>query len=226
MSSKTIIRYNKQQEPKSNEFDSQCNCIIVEGRDDALFFEKILYDMGYDETNAIIIMSDGKDKLLNLCRGVLKGRAFINGGSIKNIAIFFDADDDIDASFSAISKCFTNNFENMKIIKGKICESFNGGRFGIYMLPDNKSSGALEDICIELIKGEQELAESYLKCCELDIPNSDKKKRFLQIYLATKPHLCRGVGMGFKRGAIPTNDKILGGIKEFIQDVFDSHYVS
>ena len=116
--------------------------LIVEGKDDLFFFEALLVFIGL--SRAIEIReSSGKNNYLTMLKTVESIGGF---DSVECLALTRDADDDFRASFD--SAC--GHLKTVGLAPPKAHGSYQSGSpaTGIFILPDGKSAGALEDLCL------------------------------------------------------------------------------
>jgi len=91
--------------------------------------------------------------------------------------------------------------------------------FGFFVMPDDSRNGDLETLCLDTVQGRplEQQSEAYLR----GVPNASNldamSKRKTQVYLAgINADLCRGPGLGFKRGHFDDSHVVLNPLKQFL----------
>lgn len=131
--------------------------LMVEGIDDQKVIEKLLQRRKIVFNDFGIHNCQGIDKLLNLLPTI------INAGSYEIIGIIVDADEDIKTRWQVIkdiiSKSGYKNIPNDSQPKGISLEDENEElpEIGIWIMPDNKIRGAIEDFISFLIPDNDEI---------------------------------------------------------------------
>ncbi len=124
----------------------QEHILIVEGKNDELFFKALCEKIGIN--NIQIISLSGKDNLESKLKAIKNTSGF---PTVKAIGIIMDANDNPTSTFQKIQNALRQiglpapqnpfQFNN----KGKI-------KVGIAIIPDENTAGELEDLCIKLLR--------------------------------------------------------------------------
>lgn len=159
-------------EPKVVEKLDKSHLIIVEGKDDAKFLEKFCDVYNVNTSNIELHIIGGCDKLkkylstLDLTTGYKK---------LKSISIIFDADNDFKKSFEDIEDAFKN-------ITKDIIQN-------IYLFPNNKDNGILEDIILSNKIFFSDEIKQNINDFFHTVKNTDKEEKFpLNEYSEKDPH--------------------------------------
>lgn len=136
--------------------------LIVEGKDDQRVIWSICQTYNIPETFTVEVASyedhidGGVDELL---RGI---PVRLKTAGLQNIGIVVDADTDLDSRWQAISTRLRHSgYTNIPIhpsAQGTIIEQDNLPRFGIWIMPDNRLPGMLENFVAQLIPNDDNLA--------------------------------------------------------------------
>lgn len=231
MSEKTLICYDKfvkndsETQILTNKVEGQRNCCIVEGINDAYFFESILLDMdsGYDSSNTVICITHGKERLDKFASAFFINEAFTRG-PLRNIAVCFDADENPNKSHEDVLSTLRKHIDGAELTGASPVEKTTDRNIGVFLLPDNEHAGTLETLCIKMIEENEETLSALERCKCLNLPEDRfYQKRLMQAYLATpRRDFCSGVGMGLKKKLLPRYAQHLKRVKAFLSECFES----
>jgi hypothetical protein len=184
--------------------------LLVEGSDDRHSVVHLLKRRGFDwddETTVRPYVSDenGIDKLLRAVPVTLKG-------TYERIGIILDADSDPAARWEQVrarARRAELDLPASPDPQGTIIQQ-HGRRFGVWLMPDNASAGALEHFLGRLVPQGQPLwvyaDEATKKARELDAPclERDHAKSVLYAWLAWQEEPGRPFGIALKAGLFET----------------------
>src|SRR6266511_2045577 len=143
--------------------------LLCEGPDDFAFFLSLLAFLQISDEIVRIERLEGRRQLHDR----LNGLAIRDQGRIlKAMAIVCDADDPDDgqAAFGKVRDDLrATGFSVPERAAGFVHVSWGGSlslSVGVFIMPDNRATGALEDLCLTAIAGEPSLAcvEPFLNC--------------------------------------------------------------
>jgi hypothetical protein len=190
----------------------------TEGQDEVAFFEELFKHMGMEN---IVDLREvkGKDNFKNEIRLLKRVTGF---SGLEAIAIIRDAD-----------KSFTNTFKSIIGVLKRcgLQTPKNPGEFslgkpkvGVFIMPDNKSSGALETLCLETVKDakEMECVNRFIDCAnQLENPPKEKDiaKAKVQAFLAIMPEVPDRLGIGAKKGYWDFDSAELAPLKNFLSEL-------
>ena len=147
--------------------------LFVEGQDEENFFGELLKYIGI--TNVQIISYDGKDNLRNELKTITKIPDF---SKVQLFGIVRDADNNIEGAFKSICQILKNN----NYMPPDKPNTFSSGapKVGIYIMPNNKDDGMLEDLCLKTVKDSPliECIEELIECANLMYENGEVKEFF------------------------------------------------
>ena len=192
--------------------------LLVEGLHDVLFFKELLkyleiFDVG-------IYQYKGKKNFKNEFPSIKNTPGFKN---VKIIAIVMDADENSDGAFESI--CGTlRRYEKTPpimtsppVIKKEFTQK--NPKIGVYIMPDNNSNGALEDLCLKTVEGHDKIncVEYFWKCVsKFDECPKNPSKAKVQAFLASMPECAEHVGRGAEKSYWEFESKELNELKQFL----------
>lgn len=189
--------------------------IFLEGTDDALFFDHLLTGMNADPEQVGLVTVGGKGEFIAKIKGFKKTPKFTQRKT-KGILAIRDADDDFHVAEKEMTALFNSTF-GINLKHGEIQEK-DGILYGFFLLPGTNRSGDLEELCLDTVTGKalEEQSAAFLSATEVT-PQDQFYKRKAQVYLAGfTGDLCRGAGLGFKKGKFDDQHETLQPIKDFI----------
>jgi 5S rRNA maturation endonuclease (ribonuclease M5) len=190
--------------------------LIVEGKNDELFFKALCEKIGIN--NIQIISLSGKDNLESKLKAIKNTSGF---PTVKSIGIIMDADDNPTSTFQKIQNALRQiglpapqnpfQFNN----KGKI-------KVGIAIIPDENTAGELEDLCIKVIENDPAFCcvEKYIECLnQKGLGPKKLSKSKIYAYLSSKETPEIRLGEAAQRGYLDLDHKALDKIKDFIESL-------
>jgi hypothetical protein len=198
----------------------RASVLLVEGTDDAFFFETILAQLRADPARVAIAIIGGKDNLTSELGAFIKSSAFVSG-VIHSYAIIVDSDADPVASLRKVHAAL-GKYNQPKASVATI-DATSQPKVGVYLIPSGTESGELETLALKTVDGAPVMPhlQTFLKEAQSISGNLDKiYKRSAQAFLAVQPgELCRGTGRGFSNGHFPLADPCLDDIKRFVTEL-------
>lgn len=140
--------------------------LLVEGKDEEVFF-KILLER--KKIGGIQIMpSGGKQKFQKHLPALRKTPGF---DKIISLAVIHDADESADKAFQSIQSALNNNELKSPDKIGKFVSS--SPKVGVFIIPDGKSKGNLESLCLSTVKSNDiKCIDSFMDCIKQNSNNS------------------------------------------------------
>lgn len=197
--------------------------LLVEGKDEVNLFEALMDYLHI--TDVDIRSAGGFVKFSKLYPSVVITTGF---SSVKKIGFVRDAEaNEADSAFESISnivkKCTPNILlpnQAGKIVQGDI-------KCGIFIMPNNKNSGMLEDLCLESVKDTllYNQTEKYILEAESLFNTEDKlyyniHKAKLQAYLAGTLNIPRNLGEAAMQGLWDFSSSAFDGVKNFLTTLY------
>ncbi|MDE2873932.1 MAG: hypothetical protein OXU69_10630 [Gemmatimonadota bacterium] len=177
--------------------------VYVEGRDDKHVIGHLLIRRGADPEGRLgFVDSRGKQGVLDAIR------VAVGAGTGRSVGFVLDANDDPDATWRAVgSRLRRAGVDAPDRIPqdGFVGESAEfGTRVGVWLMPDNRRTGALEDFLKDLIEvGDRllphaEASTAGAKELGARFPSVDTKKAVLHTWLAWQREPGRPYGVAIK----------------------------
>lgn len=199
------------------------NLIYVEGPDDAYFMDSLLAEAGASEDDVRISIIGGKDNSINSLTELVKSSAYVRK-IIKKVLIVIDADKDPSATMNYLQSISTKIGLPNPVLRNFVRYE-DDREFGVYLLPDCKSPGDLEELLISSVLEERrfEISKQAIDSAVAEYGAFDREsKRIAQIYMALHPGDCRGVGRAFALGAFGRGGGV-DELKRFLMEFIAPH---
>ena len=129
--------------------------LLVEGRDEEVFFKVILTKMEIQDIIQII-PTGGKQQFSTIFPAIINVPGFNQVGSL---AIIQDADNDASATFQSICSTLNKRELHAPVQIGTFTR--DTPKIGVFIIPDGKSTGILESLCLSTIE-----SRSIMKCVD------------------------------------------------------------
>lgn len=207
--------------------------LLVEGKDDRKVIVCLLKEL--DIQNIQVAYIKGKDKLknpdaINILSAALKTSQY-NKTTIKTLGIILDADGkDVSSSFqkicSFIKKLDELQIKNLSFDIPNKCAEFtkNKTKVGVFIMPDCKSAGMLETLCISSVKDEpiMKLVVDFInRVIEInkELSHLDKRKAQAYISVASPKAQKKAIGEAVEDGIFNINSPEFDTIKDFLKNM-------
>jgi len=193
--------------------------IIVEGKDDKLFFEKLIENIGIADVQIHF----------------LGGKSFFtapNFNSIKlapdfrqvqYLIVIRDADEDATGAFQSVCSILTQ----IQLPVPASPLTFTNGtlKVGILIVPPKGNKGKLEDVCLSMISGYKEIKciKDFFCCLKKvlekeNYPN-DLAKAEIQAFLSSRKESVPHLGVAAAKGYFPLTSPALDEIRVFLSQI-------
>lgn len=221
------IKDIKEMEHKKIEDNISC-LLLVEGKDECYFFEsyiKYLSENNYLTKEKIQILDvGGKDKFKSNFK-VLHGDVDGNFRNITRIGFVRDADENSDGAFKSIQNILKEYSEiPCPLSREENINETNALHTGIFIMPDNSSKGALENLVLETVKDKKEYkcVENFIDCIpKYKTSNKNKiAKASILAYLASQKNVVNSLGVGAQKGYWDFEHVSLTQLRDFIIKLF------
>lgn len=205
-----------------NNFKIQATKLLaVEGKNECNFFESLLRYEHMDGIQRVDI--GGKDKFQIELPLLTKLDGFRN---VEVIGFIRDADT-LPANSAFNSVCETLRKTNRPVPNSIHLLADGKPKTGIFIMPDNQSTGTLESLCLLSLEGQKikECINDDLSCFYPDMNQSEKdkfnesKSRVLS-YLASRAPITNSLGIGAQNGYWDFSHGCFGEIKKFLHAIF------
>ena len=198
--------------------------LAVEGKDECNFFKALLKHIGINNIQLLDI--GGKDRFPLEFPALYNQEGF---NKIKRLGFIRDAETN-PAQSAFESVCHIIKTHNLSVPdNANEIKRTNIPHIGIFIMPDNKGTGMLENLCLETIKSMPQFSciESYISCIAPSLSPSEKEifneqKARVQTYLASRSPIVNSLGLGAQKGYWDFNHHCLDDIKYFLRELFNS----
>ena len=190
----------------------------VEGQDEVAFFEELFKHMGM-ENHVDLREVKGKDNFKMEIPLLTRTTGF---SGLEAIAIIRDADVSFTNTFKSVIGVLKQNGLQTPNSPGEFSQG--KPKVGVFIMPNNKSSGALETLCLETVKDAKEMdcVNLFIDCAN-QLENPPKEKDFdkakVQAFLAIMPEVPNRLGIGAKRGYWDFDSAELAPLKNFLSEL-------
>lgn len=193
--------------------------LIVEGKDEEYFFEKLFKHMSLEKQIKIWSL-DGVDNMSNKLKVIQANPEF---GKVSTLAIIRDADNSISSALQSTKDILRSL--NLPVPENNM--SFQQGdriKTGVFIMPGENIEGKmLEDLCLSTKSDDIniELINEYLSKLKENgstYPNNESKAKCL-IYLASSEKVVNSIGIGAKKGYWNLDHSCLDDLKVFVNKI-------
>ena len=195
--------------------------VVVEGNDDRQLVGAILRELGI--TNVEIENVGGK---YNLRAGLNALRR--REPDLAAIGVIRDADDSASSALQSATDALTYAFNAAPASHAELTPRSADAptALGVFIMPDGKSPGSVEDLCWQAVKDTPAAAcaEEYLRCLnDSDALNSkNDAKSLAHAYLAAQESPTQTVGIGAQKGYWPLDHNVFRPLREFLQQLSEA----
>lgn len=211
----TLLKCMEKEKPRLKKIHCH-KVLIVEGKDECVFFEVLLDYLGIEGVE--IHDAGGKTNYEDRIPALMSTRGF---DEVEIIGVVRDADDNVDGAFNAIK----NLMIHLGFSPPDTNYTFKNGNpnIGIYILPGNSKNGMLEDLCLSTVNGHPvmghvddfiDMAASLPACS----PKNHSKTK-TQVFLASMPKIACSVGLGAKMKYWDFDSDELKELKTFLENM-------
>lgn len=195
--------------------------LAVEGKDECNFFESLLRIERMDGIQLVDI--GGKDKFQIELPLLMKIDGFRN---VEVIGFIRDAEDLVaESAFNSV--CETLRKNSLPVPVSINVPTDSKPRTGIFIMPDNQSTGTLESLCLRVLEGQKikDCIDDFISCFYVDMDQSEKSKfnepksRVLS-YLASRAPITNSLGLGAQNGYWDFSHGCFSEIKKFLHVLF------
>nr|VFJ65612.1 MAG: hypothetical protein BECKFM1743A_GA0114220_103863 [Candidatus Kentron sp. FM]VFJ70318.1 MAG: hypothetical protein BECKFM1743C_GA0114222_105523 [Candidatus Kentron sp. FM]VFK18438.1 MAG: hypothetical protein BECKFM1743B_GA0114221_105462 [Candidatus Kentron sp. FM] len=199
--------------------------LLVEGKDESNFFDGMLKYMKVEGVQLVDI--GGKDKFKTKFPFFCKSDGF---SEVRALGFIRDAETKkADSAFSSICAILEKyDLPVPKAISTISNENGRGIKTGIFIMPNNRDAGMLEDLCLESIKTDPvlECVNRYMECCLSSLPENEREfnesKARVQTYLASKRDIASSLGLAAQKGYWDFENGCFHEIERFLNELFTS----
>ena len=187
--------------------------VLVEGKDDELFFDAICQHLGLGDIQFRQI--GGKANLRNALRGVVSDPGF---SKVIALGIVLDADDSFEATFQSV--CDALQKVGLPVPTQPMTPASGHPRVSVMILPDAQNPGSLEDVCLKAIAGTpvMKCVDNFFCCLQRHClpPPKNLSKAKVHAYLASMPDPDKRLGESAQAGYWDLNHPAFDVLKNFL----------
>jgi hypothetical protein len=192
--------------------------LAVEGQDEIAFFKELFEHMGMLDIVDLLEVK-GKDNFKNEIPLLTRTTGF---NDLEAVAIIRDADDSYKSAFESVKSVLKKNSLQAPERPGEFSQG--NPKVGVFIMPDNKNSGMLENLCLETVKEKEEMkcVNRFIDCAnQLENPPKPKDiaKAKVQAFLALMPEVPNQVGLGAKKRCWDFDSAELAPLKNFLSEL-------
>lgn len=196
--------------------------LAVEGKDECNFFNALIKSMGVNGIQIIDV--GGKEKFNKIVPLFVNSERFWD--NVKRFGFIRDAEDK-EALSAFTSICDVLKHCNLPVPSSplQIVEA-NGMQTGIFIMPNNRNKGMLEDLCLSSIKNDEvyTCVEAFTQCYEPKIEQNKyiPSKARLLAYLATRTPIVNSLGLAAQQNVWDFGNPCFDKIKMFLLELFSA----
>ena len=194
--------------------------LLVEGRDDESFFQRIIERR--NDKNVQVIAFNGKDNLGEFLANNLIPRLKPNP-IVKTIGVVRDADDSYERAFQSIGDSLRTAglpppSKPLTYAAGML--EGDAIRVVAYIMPDNNSDGDLETLCLKAVSEAPAMAcvDQYFDCLKSinHVPRQESKARLRAFLSANPDNPNLLIGHAIAAGVLPWDSPAFAEIHKFL----------
>jgi len=196
--------------------------LIVEGKDEELFFEALMKNLGL--TDIQILPIGGKFKLRENLKHIVKVSP--NFHLVTSLGIIRDANDSPTGAFQSV--CDALKKVKLPVPVSPLIPSIGPNprnpkyhiKVNVFIMPDENSLGDLEELCLRAVKTDPAMkcVVQYFYCLQhqgLSLPKQMSKAK-VHVFLASRAEPDKRLGEAAKAGYWPWNHNTFEKIKNFL----------
>lgn len=190
---------------------------LVEGKDEERFLEVFISRRIKPESNYQIVGCGGKDNLPKIIKLLTKTPGF---HSVERLVVIRDADDSAKNAFESVRFALERAGLPAPQSAGAFSACTAGISAGVYILPNCKDEGMLEDLLISSFDAgnKYNCIQSFWDCVERCGPaTGTKSKGTVQVFLAAQEKSVRDLGAGAEKGCFNFDSSSFEHLRGFLK---------
>lgn len=194
--------------------------LLVEGRDDFWFFQRIIERRGSEDIQ--VVQFYGRDRLGDFLTNVLVPR-LRSSDTVKVIGVVRDADEFYDRAFQSVGDSL--RLAGLPVPSAPLTYAegmLDDVTIGVvaYVMPDNASQGELETLCLEAVREAAAMpcVSSFFECLDSigHVPGKVDKARLGAFLSANPDDPNLRIGEAVAAGVIPWDSPAFASIHQFL----------
>lgn len=173
-----------EQEKRQIEIEQE-KLLVVEGTDDARLFKALMRHIGVSGIQVLNV--EGKDNIKKMLKVIPSSPGY---SKVSSIGVVRDADANADSALQSVRDALRD--ANLPVPDAPLSLAGDDLRVAVLIAPHGKSSGAIEDVCLESVAWDAAMGcvRDYLNCikdsvAEAEQPNNLPKAE-AQAFLASR----------------------------------------
>jgi len=188
--------------------------LVVEGKDDQLFFEALARTIALE--NVQVISVEGKTNLRARIKALAVGSGF---SEVVSLGVVRDADTSPEAALQSVQGAL--RAANLPVPERPLELTTGRPHVTVMIVPGLNKSGALEDLCLDSVKNEPaiECAEEFFECLKERSSGFPRNlsKAMVQVFLASREQSGKRLGEAACAGYWPWDYGAFDEIKRFLR---------
>ena len=191
--------------------------LLVEGRDEVLFFQGFLRNLGIVDVQPQSY--GGKPNLGNFLEDLVDSVDFDN---VVSIGIVRDADESASSALLSVQGRLSS--VGLSAPPTYLARSDESPNTSVFIMPDNSRNGALERLCLDALAEDPAMhcVDEYMACIELagcSIPENFRDKARIHTFLASRQDPELRLGEAAQRGYFDWNLSAFEPLAQFLKDL-------
>lgn len=193
----------------------KAHILIVEGRDEELFFSALIEDI--DLSSIQIMPIGGKTKLPFRLDALKKTPGFET--VVSSLGIIRDANENPNDAFKSV--CGALKKVNLDVPTKPLKLTKGRPQIIISIMPDFTECGMLEDLCLRAVEQNPAIicVNNYFECLKnqgLPLPKNISKAK-MHVFLASRKEACKRLGEAAQAGYFPWSHSSFDHVKKFLR---------
>jgi len=194
----------------------QPNVLVVEGREEELFFGAFIQHLGLQNIQTMPI--GGKEQLRRNLKALVVSPGF---SEVIFLGVVRDANADPGAAFQSVHDAL--QAVNLPAPEYPLVPVGERPRVAVMILPEESAPGMLEDLCLKAVVQDPAMlcVEQYFECLqqeELPLPDNISKAK-VQVFLASRRKAGLRLGEAAQAGYWPWDGKAFEQVRDFLQKI-------
>jgi len=188
--------------------------IVVEGREDKLFFDALIKHLSFD--NIQVLPISGKTELRRYLRTIIQTPGF---DEVKSLGIARDANSDPKATLQSIRDSLKS--VRLPVPEKPLAPSGSQPKVTILILPHEDTPGMLEDLCLQAVMQDPAMVcvDQYFQCLKqkgLTLPSKMSKAK-VQVFLGSRAEPGKLLGVAAQAGYWPFDVEAFEKVRTFLR---------
>jgi len=192
------------------------NLLLVEGREDELFFGALVKHLGLQ--NIQIMGIAGKTNLRRNLKALILSPRFTE---VISLGVVRDANDDPSAAFQSVHDAL--QAVNLPAPGRPLEPAGDSPQVTVMILPEEGAPGMLEDLCLKSVGQDSAMlcTAQYFQCLQqegLTLPDNMSKAK-VQVFLASRRKAGLRLGEAAQAGYWPWDEEAFERVRDFLQQI-------